>query len=162
MLYIDCLNQCPITIEMKVILLSDVIGTGKKYEVKSVYDGYAMNFLIPNKLAERATTERIKHLNELKQEQFDEARIQEDLLKKNLVYLKRVRLEIVEKASEKGGLFKGITSETIVKELKKQVQIDIPVETIMLEKPIKEVGEYTIDAVVGEYKTSFKVAVSAK
>ena len=147
---------------MKVILLSDVIGSGKKYEIKNVSDGYAMNFLIPNKLAERATQERIKKLEELKQEQSEKVRIQEDLLEKNLASLKRVRLEIVEKTSEKGGLFKSITPGIIVKELKSQVHIDIPVGTIILEKPIKEIGKYTIGVVEGEHKASFKLIVSAK
>lgn len=147
---------------MKVILLTDVIGSGKKYDVKDISDGYAMNFLLPNKLAERATPERIKNIEEIKQEQSEEARIKEDLLEKNLASLKSVRLELVEKASEKGGLFKGVTPENIIKELKKQVHIDIPVEAIVLEKPIKEVGKHTINVVVGERKTSFKLNVSAQ
>jgi len=147
---------------MKVILLSDVVGSGKKYDVKDISDGYAMNFLLPNRLAERATPERIKRTEELKQEQSEGERIKEDLLEKNFASLKSVRLELTEKASEKGGLFKGITPLHIIKELKKQVCIDIPVEVITLEKPIKEVGKYTIDVVMGEHKTSFKLTVIAK
>ena len=147
---------------MKVILLDDIKGTGKKFDVKEISDGYAMNFLLPNKLAERATTERIKHLEELKQEQLEDGRVQADLLEKNLESLKKVQLEISEKASEKGGLFKGITPEVIVKELKSQVHIDLPVETITLAKPIKEVGDHVIDVQAGENKASFKLTVTAK
>ncbi len=147
---------------MKVILLEDIKGSGKKYEVKNVSDGYAMNFLLPNKLAERATPERIKHLEELKLEQLEEGRVKEDLLKKNLKSLNKVQLEISEKTSEKGGLFKGITSDTLVKELKKQVNINLASSAIVLEKPIKEVGDYTINVEVGENKTSFKLTIIAK
>lgn len=147
---------------MKVILLSDVKGSGKKYEIKNVSDGYAMNFLLPNKLATRATAERIKHIEELKQEQSEEVRIQKDLLKKNMESLKSVCLEMKERASEKGGLFKGITPEIIVKELKEQVRIDLSAEAIVLEKPIKEVGDYTIEVRAGEDKSSFKLSVSSK
>ena len=53
---------------MKVILLTDIKGSGRKYDVKNISDGYAMNFLLPNKLAERATPERIKKIKELKKE----------------------------------------------------------------------------------------------
>ena len=147
---------------MKVILLDDVKGSGKKYEVKNVSDGYAMNFLLPNKLAERATPERIKNLEELKEGQFEEGRVQADLLEKNFESIRTVQLEMNEKASEKGGLFKGITPADIVKELKSQVHIDLPVETIVLEKAIKEVGDHTINVVVGENKASFKLVVTAK
>ena len=147
---------------MKVILLNDVKGSGKKYEIKNVSDGYAMNFLLPNKLAERATADRIKHIELIMEEESEGARIKEDLLINNLNSLKSVRLEMIEKASEKGGLFKGITPDAIIKELKKQVQISVPVEAIVLDKPIKEVGDHTINAVIGEHKVSFKLVVSAK
>jgi large subunit ribosomal protein L9 len=147
---------------MKIILLKDVKGTGKKYDVKDVSDGYAMNFLIPNKLAERSTPERIKRLDELKEGQFDEERVQAELQEDNLKSLSRVQLEITEKASEKGGLFKGITPADLVKELKKQVQLNLPASAIVLEKPIKDVGDYTINVVIGEGKTSFKLVVIAK
>ncbi|MEX0652261.1 MAG: 50S ribosomal protein L9 [Candidatus Paceibacterota bacterium] len=147
---------------MKVILLDTIKGSGKKYEVKEVSDGYAMNFLLPNKLAERATPERIKKIEELKEGQFEAGRVQEELLEKDLETIHKVQLEIQEKASEKGVLFKGITPAIIVKELKSQVHIDFPVEALVLEKPIKEVGEHTVNIVVGEHKTSFKVVVTAQ
>ncbi len=147
---------------MKVILLSDVKGSGKKYEVKDISDGYAMNFLLPNGLAERATPERIKRMEEIKKEQTQEERIQEDLLEKTLASLKSVHLEIEAKASDKGGLFKGITVANIVEELKRQVRVNIPAEIIVLEKPIKEVGKYTIGVLMGENKASFKLTVLAK
>lgn len=147
---------------MKVILLNDVKGSGKKYEVKEVSDGYAMNFLLPNKLAERATPERIKNVVELKLGQFEAGQVQADLLEKNLKTLSKIQLEVTEKANEKGHLFKGITPEIIVGELKNQVHITLPAHAIVLEKPIKEAGEHTINVVVGESKTTFKLVVTAK
>lgn len=147
---------------MKVILLNNVKGSGKKYEVKEVSDGYAMNFLLPNKLAERATPERIKHVEELKLGQFEEGQVQADLLEKNLKTLSKIQLEITEKANNKGHLFKGITPEIIVGELQNQVHIELPADVIVLEKSIKEIGEHTIDVVVGESKTSFKLVITAK
>ena len=66
------------------------------------------------------------------------------------------------RSSEKGGLFKGITPEILVKELKKQVHIDLSADAIVLEKSIKEIGDYTINVEVGEQKTSFKVEIFSK
>lgn len=145
---------------MKIILLNDVRGLGKKFDIKTVSDGYAMNFLLPNKLAEQAKTENIKRVEELKQEKSAEIRIQEDLLEKNLKMLKKVRLEMFEKASEKGGLFKGVNEEMLSKELKKQVHIEIPAQFIVLEKPIKEIGEHTVLVKVGDDTSSFALAIS--
>ncbi len=147
---------------MKVILLSDVKGSGKKHEVKDISDGYAMNFLLPNRLAERATPERIKAIEEKRKEQTKEDRIKEDLLEKTFDSLKSVHLEIEAKASDKGSLFKGITVEDIIKELKEQVHVDVPVNIISLDKAIKEVGKYTINVTMGENKTFFKLNVLAK
>ncbi|MBI2617889.1 50S ribosomal protein L9 [Candidatus Kaiserbacteria bacterium] len=145
---------------MKVILLSDVRGSGKKYDIKDVSDGYAMNFLLPNKLADRATPKRVKEIERMRQEMSEETRIQENLLEKNFDALKRIRLEMSEKANEKGVLFKGITPDILSKELKKQVRVELPASAIVLEKPIKEIGEYTVLVVVGEHKTSFTLVVS--
>ena len=53
---------------MKIILLDDVRGLGKKFDVKEVNDGYARNFLFPNKLAENATASALKKIAALKEE----------------------------------------------------------------------------------------------
>ncbi len=144
---------------MKVILLHDVKGSGKKFDIKEVSDGYAMNFLLPNKLAERATPTRVKEIEEQKKVQNEEERIQEDLLEKNLEDLKTVQLRMVQKANDKGHLFKGIAAEDIVKELKKQVHINLPVDAIELKTPIKETGEHTINVAVNDKNSSFALLV---
>ena len=145
---------------MKVILLADVEGTGKKYDVKIVSNGYGMNFLLPNKLAERATPERIKNIDELKQRESEEIILQENLLKQNIAALKKTTLEIKEKANNKGHLFRGVTKEAILKVLKNQEHIDLSLDMILLEKPIKEVGKYSVLVKAGDKKTSFKLTVS--
>ncbi len=129
---------------MKVVLLKDVQGLGRKNDVKNVSDGYALNQLIPKKLAVLGTPASIAHAERLKSEQDSERKIQEDLLFKNLASVEGVRVELSGKANEKGHLFASIHRETIVSELKKQKGVDILPEFLQLDKPIKEVGEHKI------------------
>jgi large subunit ribosomal protein L9 len=145
---------------MKVILLKDVQKIGRKNEVKNVSDGYAMNFLFKNGLAEAATPKKIKNLEKLKHNQETEDKIHDDLLSKNMRALNGARVEMSEKANEQGHLFKGIHIEEIAAELKKQDHVDLKSEYIKLEHPIKETGEFDIIAEVGDTKAVFKLIVN--
>ncbi len=147
---------------MKVILLKDVRKIGKKFEVKDVSDGYALNFLIPNKLAEISTAKSLKKLESLKSLAEADRKIQEDLLMKNLKSLEGVTLTLTESANDKGHLFKGVHKEEIIAELKKQASIDMIPEYIVLDKPIKEVGEHTIEVKVQDKTASFKLNITAQ
>lgn len=129
---------------MKVILLQDVPNVGRKYEVKNVSDGYARNFLIPRNLAQIATTQTIQAIETKKKQLEQEREIHKDILEKNIESLSGVRLEIKEKANEKGHLFAGINKEEIAIILKEQKHIEIPSNIIELKQPIKEIGEYKI------------------
>jgi large subunit ribosomal protein L9 len=147
---------------MKVILLKDVRKVGKKFETKDVADGYALNFLIPRKLAEASTPSSMKKVENLKSRDAAEKKVQEDLLKKNLASLNGVTIEMKENANEKGNLFKGIHKEEIIEALKKQGHIAIAPEYLILEKPIKETGEYELEAKVQDLSAKFKLAITAK
>lgn len=129
---------------MKVVLLKDVSGVGRKGEVKTVSDGHALNFLIPQRYAEMGTLSVIARVERQKSEVTAQSKIQEDLLFKNLSALEGMTVELSEKANEKGHLFSGVHGETIVAELKKQKGLAVPPELFVLEKPIKEVGKHEI------------------
>jgi len=146
---------------MKVLLLADVRKIGKKYDVVNVSDGYALNFLTPKKLAVEATASKIKWAEEEKKRNVSEKAIQEDLLEKSAETLKTTVIEISGKVNEKGHLFAGLHTEDIAKELEKQSGISLDPELINIEKPIKEVGEYDIEVVSGDIKTTFKLIVKA-
>lgn len=146
---------------MKVIFLQDVPRVGKRHDIKEVNDGYAMNFLMPRKLAEAATPQAIAELEKRKKNVEIENRIQDDLLMKNLEEIKNKVLNISAKTDEKGHLFKGIHSKELVDEMKKQHHADISAEFIILEKPIKEIGEFTIPIEIKGKKSSFKLVVES-
>lgn len=145
---------------MKVIFLKDVPRIGRKNEVKEVNDGYALNFLIPQKLAIKGTPESIKHLELKKKEIVVEKQIQEDLLLRNLKELENKIISFKEKSNEQGHLFKSINAKEIVLELKKQHHVDIEESILKLEKPIKELGEFEVPLIINKHKSFVKVIVS--
>jgi large subunit ribosomal protein L9 len=147
---------------MKVILLKDVAKIGKKYEVKNVADGHATNFLIPRGLVQIATESNVKTITLQKSRDEQEKKVQEDLILKNIKDLEGVNITVEEKANDKGHLFAGIHREEIVPLLKDQTRLDVLPEHIILEKPIKEVGEHEIEVHVQNVKAKFKLTVTAK
>lgn len=129
---------------MKVIFKRDLAKVGKKFQIKDVADGYAINFLIPNGYAVMSTAKAEKEVELMKQAQEAGKKIQDNLLEKNLKALSETVIKISAKTNEKGHLFSAIHKEQIVEELKKQAHIEFPVSYIHLDKPIKEAGEHKI------------------
>ncbi|MDE2188368.1 MAG: 50S ribosomal protein L9 [Patescibacteria group bacterium] len=146
---------------MKIILLKDIPKVGKKFEVKNAADGYAANMLIPRGLAIPATPENLKRTENEKAKIEGERKIHAALLAENIKALESTVVTISGKANEKGHLFAALHKETIVNELAKQSRIQLDPEMLVLDHPLKEVGEHMIE-VKGEGKsTKFKVVVTA-
>jgi large subunit ribosomal protein L9 len=144
---------------MRVIFLQDVPKVGKRHDVKDINDGYAMNFLLPRKLAVPATPSAIAELEKRKKNVEIERGVQENLLLKNLEEIKDKIITIKGKANEKGSLFKAIHKKEIIEEMHKQQHAEIAEEFIVLEKPIKEVGEFEIPISIKNKNSSFKLVV---
>jgi len=147
---------------MKIILLKDVAKIGRKYEVKNVADGYALNMLIPRGLAIVATEHAIKKVETLKQNDTTDKKIQAELLLKNLEVIKSLTLSLKEKANDKGHLFAGVTREMLAAEIAKATRLSIDPESIVLDKPIKEVGEFKVAISAMGRPAEFTVVVEAK
>ena len=129
---------------MKVILLEDVKKLGKKDEIIEVSNGYARNFLIPNKKA--IVADNI-NLNKLEGKKSKESHIKELSLEHAKEIKKIIEKETLVIKAKKGKddrLFGTITNSEISKELKKKYDIDIERKKIIVENPIKIVGEYII------------------
>lgn len=128
---------------MKIVLLEDVEKVGKKGEIKEIADGYARNFLIPNKLAILASKAALAKLEE--QQKIESQKSEEELTKFQGVatQLDGFELEIPVKLGEQGKLFGAITSIKIVEKLKEN-NFEITKEQIKLEEPIKEIGEHEV------------------
>lgn len=147
---------------MKIILLKDVNGVGKRHDIKTVADGYALNNLIPRGLAEVATKTALVRIETIKKQEQSEKKIQEDLLSKNLKSIHDACVEVSLPVNEKGHLFAGIHATEIAPLLSIQTKINVSPEFIKLEKPIKEVGEHKIDISVHGKQATFILKVKAK
>ncbi|MBY0294037.1 50S ribosomal protein L9 [Patescibacteria group bacterium] len=146
---------------MKVVLLKDVRGVGQRHEIKNVADGYAVNFLFKNKLAEPATEEKVKQL-EAQQEAAREAQRKEDeILDKKVLSLKGKTISISAKATEKGGLFKGLTEKDITKAILGEHSLQIPEDSIVIDGPIKTTGEHKVGVVGKNQKVDMALVISA-
>ena len=147
---------------MKVILLKDIPKIGKKYDIKNVADGYAINLLIPKKLAIPGTSEAIKNIEVIKSKDEGEKKIQQELLVKSLKELEEASIVIKEKANEKGHLFAGIHKEELAKEIEKQTRVNVSPSFIEMEHPIKEIGEHIVTINALGKKANIKITVEAK
>ncbi len=125
---------------MKVILLKDIKGSGKKFDVKDVSDGYALNYLFPKKLAieaNKANLEKLKARNDAeKYKKEQEIKSCIELAKK----LDGKKIIFSAKAGETGKLFGAITSKEITDEIFKQLNINVDKKKIVLDEPIKSIG----------------------
>jgi len=144
---------------MQVIFLKDVPRVGKKNDIKEVNDGYALNFLFPKKLAEQATTKAISALENRKKDIVLEREVQEDLLMKNLEEIKGKVITIISKANEKGSLFSSIHKKEILEAMRAEHRAEINEDFIILDKPIKNLGEFEIPIQIKNKKSSFKLVV---
>ena len=130
---------------MKVILLDNIKGVGKKDEIINASDGYARNYLFPKKLAVEATKENLGKL-ESKNEanKFKKQNEKNDAIEV-ANKLKELVLTIKVKAGENGKVFGGVTSKEISENLKEQYKIEIDKKKIEVKETIKNIGRFTIN-----------------
>lgn len=128
---------------MKVILLQDVEDLGKKYEIKEVKNGYARNFLVPNKMAKPATKKALKWLQD--QKEVIEKEAEEDLKKAQELATKLdgIEVNIVLKMGGEGQFFESVNNVKVAEKLK-EMGYDVKKSQIELKDPIKEAGEFPV------------------
>lgn len=130
---------------MKVILLDNIKGVGKKDEVINASDGYARNYLLPKKLAVEANAENMSKLNNKK----EAANYKKDVEKQNAEELakkiKGIMLKVRVKSGENGKIFGGVTSKEISDNLKSQYNFDIDKKKIDLKETIKTLGSFNVN-----------------
>jgi large subunit ribosomal protein L9 len=145
---------------MKVILLCDVKGQGKKDQIVDVSDGYARNFLFPQKKAVPAdakATNELKNKEEAKQFKINEDRKAAQALADKI---NNVEIEIVMGHGADGRLYGSVTAKDIAEELKKRVGADIDKRKILMKDTIKAYGKHDIQLkILGDIVAKFVVYV---
>lgn len=146
---------------MKVILLQDVKGKGKKGQLIEASDGYARNYLLPRKMAIEATADNVNTMKmndkaKAEQQAREKAQAQETAKK-----LQDITVEVKAKSGNGGRLFGSITSQEVSDALKQQFGIAIDKKKIVQDEPIKSFGSFSMKAKLGyEIVATISVHVS--
>lgn len=134
---------------MKVILLQDIKGKGKKGQMLEVSDGYARNFMLPKKMAIEATPDAINTMR--MNDKATAERIARE--KAEALDISRKLRELTVTVTAKGGgagkLFGSVTNQEIADALKAQTGIALDKRKIVVSEPIKNVGTYTVTCKLG-------------
>ena len=146
---------------MKVILLKDIRGVGQRHEVKNVSDGYAVNFLFPQKAAEPATDTKIKQFESERMAKDAEQKKLEEQLNAKISLLKDKSITLEARATEKGSLFKSITAKEVSKAILASESLEIPPSSIHLPVAIKTTGVHPIVVSNKNHKVELMVKVTA-
>ena len=129
---------------MKIIFLKDVKNVGRRGEIKEVSDGYAKNFLLPQGIAKLATAEVINNINQARIAIENEVAKEKEKIKQ---LESEEKLEFKLKTGKKGEVYGSVTREEIIKTLRQKNYSDIEV---LLQKPLKQVGEHAVDISYGK------------
>lgn len=134
---------------MKIILLQDVKGQGKKGDLLEVNEGYARNFLIKKGLAEAATANKINELNQRKS--ADEYHRKEELKAMQALAgeIKDKSFAVKIKVGQNGKVFGSVTAQDIADSLK-AAGYDVDKKKILLANPVKMVGDYDVTLKLAE------------
>ncbi|MFC0186679.1 50S ribosomal protein L9 [Fictibacillus aquaticus] len=128
---------------MKVVFLQDVKGKGKKGEIKNVSEGYARNYLLPNKLATEANKSAVASVEGQKKSEEKKAQAMKEEAEQLKEKLAEMTVTVKTKAGEGGRVFGSVTSKQIAESLKK-AGVTIDKRKIELNDPIKALGHTNV------------------
>ena len=148
---------------MKVILLTDVKGQGKKNDIINVSDGYAANFLLPRKLAKIADAQALNDVKNQEAAKQHRIEVERENAKETAKKLESVLVKIPAASGGDGRLYGAITAKDISAALEAQFSVVIDRRKILLDCPIKAYGQYQIDAkLCGEITGKINLLVQEK
>lgn len=134
---------------MKVILLQDVKGKGKKGQMIEVSDGYARNFMLPRKVAVEATADAVNTMrmnDKATQERIAREKAEAMALSNKL---REMTLVVTARGGGNGRLFGSVTNQEIADALKAKTGVTIDKRKIVISDPIKNVGTFTVTCKLG-------------
>ena len=134
---------------MKVILLQDVKGKGKKGQMLEVSDGYARNYMLPRKMAMEATADAINTMRMNDKAAAEKAARECAAALEISKQLRDMTLTVTAKGGGSGRLFGSVTNQEIADALKAKTGINLDKRKIVISDPIKNVGTYTVQCKLG-------------
>ncbi len=134
---------------MKVILMQDVKGKGKKGQMLEISDGYARNYLLPRKLAVEATADAVNTKNMNDKAAAEKAAKERAEALEISHKLREMTLTVTAKGGGAGRLFGSVTNQEIADALKASSGIALDKRKIVIADPIKSVGTYTVQCKLG-------------
>ena len=143
---------------MKVILLQDVKGKGKKGQMIEVSDGYARNFMLPRKLATEATADAVNTMRMNDKAAAEKAARERAEAVETSKKLREMTITVTAKGGGAGRLFGSVTNQEIADALAKASGIKLDKRKIVISDPIKSVGTYTVTCKLG-YEITAKLTV---
>ncbi|KXK00053.1 MAG: 50S ribosomal protein L9 [Parcubacteria bacterium OLB19] len=146
---------------MKVILLRDVAKIGKRFEIVNVPDGFAINKLIPMRDAEPATPANVKRVTQNKERLLAN---KNELRQEIAMIVEKITSEPITlnvEANDQGHLFQAIHAKDITKSAKDR-NLNLSEEYIVIDQPIKSVGEHQINIKLGDFNKGIIIKVVAK
>lgn len=153
---------------MKVLLLQDIKGVGKKGEIKDLADGYVRNFLLPKKLAVLATPQKEKEEQQRKEREEKERLKKLHFLETFLPRLAATSFSFKVKVGKNKEIFSSVTSQQIKKKVldflnSQDKEVVFQEDEIFLEiKPLREIGEKKISLKIGKGEVSKEATVNLK
>ena len=130
---------------MKVILLKDIKGTGKKDQILDISDGYARNYLLPRKLAREATAEALNSIERAKSADKHREEVRRAEAEQQARDLKGKVGQLSVRGGENGKIYGSVTNDQIAAALKEQLGVDVDKRKIEVEEPIKNAGQAFIN-----------------
>ena len=127
---------------MKVVLLADVKGSGKKGELVNVSDGYARNFLFPKKLAKEANAQALNELKNAEESKAFKIKQETEAAQASADKINGKSVSILAKAGQGGKLFGSVTAKEIAEAIKKQYGVDVDKLKIDTKGDMKAFGTY--------------------
>ncbi|MFZ5631965.1 MAG: 50S ribosomal protein L9 [Bacillota bacterium] len=130
---------------MKVVLLQDVKGQGKKGDIVTVADGYARNFLLPRNLAVEASEGKMREISQQKDAQDRKKKKEEAEARAMAARMEGIKVHVKAKVGEGGRLFGAVGNKDISENLARQHGLDVDKKKIILKEPIKALGEFQVN-----------------
>jgi large subunit ribosomal protein L9 len=144
---------------MKVIFKKDVGGVGQRGSVKDVSDGYALNFLIPQGLAEQATPDKVAAHQKTQKEQEAVTAAKEKEWAEYAERMNGAKFQMRANANSQGHLYKKLGAAEITAELKKIFGIELPQNALIITTDIKAAGEHDVSVKLGKSTAKMKLVL---